>query len=1383
VSGKRTGSASDVTQREFVGGQKLFGRYTLIRILGRGGMGIVWLAHDEELERDVALKFLPDLIIHDAAVLNDLKRETKRCLELTHKNIVRIHDFVHDERSGCISMEYVDGDTLSRLRCDKERKVFEAADLADWMSQLCDALDYAHNYARIIHRDLKPANLMVNQRGELKVSDFGIARRLGDSMSVITMAGGRSGTLAYMSPQQLEGERGTHLDDIYSLGASVYELLTSKPPFYVGNIDRQIRERIPPSMKERRREFEIEAEPIPTAWEEWVATCLAKDPGRRPQSVRDIARQLQMPSAEARPPSVRSFFQRKKKRVLALVTLVGIGVIVSAIAGFFLLPRVAPHKTDKSIAVLPFENLSEERGNAYFAEGIKNEILTKLATVRDLKVISRTSTAKYDSKPDNLKKVAQELGVSTVLEGAVQKAGDKVRVNVQLIDARADTHLWAKSYDRDLKDVLAVESEVSQEIADALQAKLSPSESHVLAAVQTQDTEAYDLFLRGEYELHQAENSPAADAFDRADAFYRQALARDPNFAEAAAELARSRLSRHWQVSRLAPAELEEVKSLIDRSLALAPNSPAAHLALGLFFYQAHRQYEMALAEFNRTLELQPNNALARQYCALVYRRRGEWERTLADFQRAEELDPRDASIPREIGTTYLALRQWKDAERAELRALAIDPHNALAALWLLLSGLYVTGDPGSARRALDDFPEATKILPRAGATGIGDVAPMIGIWVYLDVMERRFTDAFQAFEKEDVNDDRAHLQHLAGRVALRVLAGQPEAAKSAGEEARPLLEMRFRERPDDTDAMTWLSWIYLALGRNADALRLSRQAADTISIEKDASAGPLFQSGLAQIEEYAGAPEEAIKRLRSLLSIPAGLAVSTARLKIDPVWDPIRNRPDFQQLLAGPEQIGPGTQVGPAAAGSPEPTTAPEKSIAVLPFENLSRDPDNAYFAEGIQEEILTRLSKIADLKVISRTSTQKYKSAPGNLREIAQQLGVANILEGGVQKAADQVRVNVQLINANTDAHLWAETYDRSLRDIFRVESEIATKIADTLQAKLTGAEQHAIVARPTENSEAYQFYLKGYFFRNKATPEGVQKSIEYFQQAIEKDPAYALAYTGLANSYGTLGFFGVFPPREMWPKSKAAALKALELDDNLAEAHVGLGWVSFTYDWDWPAAEKHFARALALNPATFMGDLPWYSIYLGILGRSGEALAEAKRALDLNPVSPGFNHNLAEQLYYARRFDEAIEQCRKTLEMDPSFAGTHAQLSRTYGAKGMYREAVAESEKYLALTPRNPGALASLAYACARSGDRDRALRLLDELRALSKQRFVSSYAFALVYFGLGQKDETFTWLEKAYEERSGALPYLKVNPTWDPLRGDPRFEKIVASLAPK
>src|SRR5947207_8764326 len=284
VSNQRAGDVMGATSREFASGQKVFGRYMLIKVLGRGGMGIVWLARDEELERDVALKFLPDLMIHDHAAFDHLRREAKRCLELTHPHIVRIHDFVHDQRSGCISMEYVDGETLSNFRAGKQQKVFETHEIAGWISQLCDALNYAHNHARISHRDLKPANLMVNQRGDLKVTDFGIARSLADSATRLTAEQGRSGTLVYMSPQQLNGERSTHLDDIYSLGASVYELLTSKPPFYSGNVDRQICERVVPSMTERRKEFNIEPASIPQIWEKVVADCLAKDPSRRPQS-------------------------------------------------------------------------------------------------------------------------------------------------------------------------------------------------------------------------------------------------------------------------------------------------------------------------------------------------------------------------------------------------------------------------------------------------------------------------------------------------------------------------------------------------------------------------------------------------------------------------------------------------------------------------------------------------------------------------------------------------------------------------------------------------------------------------------------------------------------------------------------------------------------------------------------------------------------------------------------------------------------------------------------------------------------------------------------------------------------------------------------------
>ena len=504
--------------------------------------------------------------------------------------------------------------------------------------------------------------------------------------------------------------------------------------------------------------------------------------------------------------------------------------------------------TNKSIAILPFENLSEEKANAYFAEGIQDEILTKLAVVRDLKVISRTSTAKYQSKPDNLKAVAKELGVSTVLEGAVQRAGDKVRVNVQLIDARTDSHLWAKTYDRDFKDVFAVESEVAQEITETLQAKLSSSESHALASVPTQDPQAYDLFLQGEFQLRAAESAPLAETYARAEALYRQAIMRDPKFAQAYAALAYCSLSSHWFLSRRTPAQLDEVKSLVDRALELAPDSPEAHLSLAIFHYWGYRQYDAALAELDRVLNLQPNNAKAQQYRSWIHRRQGKWEQSLTEAKLAQELDPRDGQIPANNALGYVTLREWNEAERYASRALAIDPNNFLA-IAAQINARLNSGDIEGAWQALHTIRIPLPVLGAggvgtAGAAGSANVSVVIGGFpVYLYVIARRFADALTFWDTAPEIKSAPHSRRLSARVAIQVLAGQD--AKAEAEEARVLLEKQLSERPDDLFGRTELAWVYLALGRKADALRLSREVADLLPIEMDAILGATAQIGL----------------------------------------------------------------------------------------------------------------------------------------------------------------------------------------------------------------------------------------------------------------------------------------------------------------------------------------------------------------------------------------------------------------------------------------------------------------------------------------------------------------------------------------------------------
>ena len=456
-----------------------------------------------------------------------------------------------------------------------------------------------------------------------------------------------------------------------------------------------------------------------------------------------------------------------------------------------------------------------------------------------------------------------------------------------------------------------------------------------------------------------------------------------------------------------------------------------------------------------------------------------------------------------------------------------------------------------------------------------------------------------------------------------------------------------------------------------------------------------------------------------------------------------------------------------------------PAKSIAVLPFENLSRDPDNAYFAEGVRDELLARLSKAADLKVISIRSTEQLKSSLDDLSQIARKFGVANILAGSVQRSSDQVRVNVQLVRAENNAHLWADTFDRKLTDIFAIESDIAKTIAEKLQTKFSGSEERAASAKPTENTEAHQLYLKGRYFWNRRTGENLKKALAYFEQAAEKDPHYALAYTGIADSCGLIPIYSAGTSQEYHPRQRAAAQKAVELDDTLAEAHTSLAFV-FSYDFEFAQAVKESERAIALNP-NYATAHHFYAVgTLAALGEFDRAIAEVKRALELDPVSGIISASLGTVYTMARRYDEAIAQGRETVEMHPEFYWAHRFLGLALELKGATSEAITEYRKAFELYD-DPVVLALLAHAEVSIGKQNEARQILAQLTEEAKTRYVPAYAFAVIHLALGEKDQALDWLEKAARGHDGLfINLIKVDPYLDPLRGDPRFEALVSAI---
>jgi TolB-like protein/Tfp pilus assembly protein PilF len=448
-----------------------------------------------------------------------------------------------------------------------------------------------------------------------------------------------------------------------------------------------------------------------------------------------------------------------------------------------------------------------------------------------------------------------------------------------------------------------------------------------------------------------------------------------------------------------------------------------------------------------------------------------------------------------------------------------------------------------------------------------------------------------------------------------------------------------------------------------------------------------------------------------------------------------------------------------------------------VLPLQNLSGDPSQDYVADGMTEELIGRLSRIHGLRVISRTSTMHFKNTQLSVPEIAKMLAVDAIVEGSLVREGHQIRVHAQLIRAATDEHIWAGEYQREYQSILEVQEEVAQNIVEQIELNLTPEERALLASRPPVDPEAYENYLKGRYYFSQRTADALHKSIASFQQAIASDPAYAPAYSGLAEAYAMLGFRGGLPSKDALSGAKKAALKAIELDNTLAEPHASLAFIAETYDWDWPTAEREYKQALELNPGYAQAH-NWYAGYLTYTGRFNEGIAEAMRARELDPLSLPLNNALAGRLLAGGRYDEALRQAEETLELDDHFAPAHQTLGWVYLHSGKQAEAIREFQKALELSgAADTDIQLDLGFAYAMSGRRDEARRTLAKLEQMHQQGLVPSASVAILYGALGESSEAFAWLEKAYEERDPQLIYLKAGRRFEPLRKDPRFGQFV------
>jgi len=871
------------------------GNYQILEEVGRGGMGVIYRARQRHSGRIVALKRVLTYHADSHETLARFRREAEAATSLDHPNILPVYE-VSETEDGLpfFSMKFATGGSLRTVAAGLREERREYVRL---MAKITRAIEYAHTQG-ILHRDLQPGNILLDARGEPMVSDFGLAKWL-DEESDLTRTLTTFGTPGYIAPEQAQGAHFSSAADIYGLGAILFNLLAGRPPFIGANalsVIQQAAATPAPKLRSLVPSLDRNLETI-------VARCLERDPEARYQTAgglaEDLERWLEGRPIIARPVRAPARVFRWSRRNPILASAVAACLLLGLVVGWlvrekFLAPKApAP---EKSIAVLPFENLSGNKQNSYFADGVQDEILTDLAKIADLKVISRSSVMPYKSGVErNLRKIGEELGVARVLEGSVQRSGNRVRVNAQLIDAHNDAHLWAQTYDRDLADVFAIQSEIAKAIADQLRVRLSGREEQVIAAKPTDNVEAYDAYLRGlAYSLKTVNTTANALGAQK---YFKEAVRLDPKFALGWAMLSYVDAAGYRSLALQPTVALrEEARQAAETALTLQPNLGEAILAKGYYHYSCLRDYDTAVRYFEQARHLLPNSSRLLESLAFLERRRGHWDRSESYFNEAERLDPRNASLLGQHAVTYLHQRRFPEALRKYDQVLNITPDDVA-----------ILAEKASIAQAEGDLPRAAALL--APLHPNADDGAALATEAYQAILERSPAQIIPRLKEILAKPDPA-LGYTNGELRFLLgwaqeVAGDHAAAQESWRQARSELQSFLNEQPENSLLMDDLALINMGLGDKAAAFKLIEQAIAANPIEKDALLGPKSIEVLARVAAQMGEPDRAIAALQKLLSIPCASALTVpvpltpAVLRLDPMFDPLRNDPRFQKLAA----------------------------------------------------------------------------------------------------------------------------------------------------------------------------------------------------------------------------------------------------------------------------------------------------------------------------------------------------------------------------------------------------------------------------------------------------------------------------------------------------